>query len=135
MVRFLLLLWGLASLATGTALSVLGHGGPTAWAWSAAALPVAAHVAVGVAGALAGGRLGVDIIALAAIVAAVLLGEAAAAAVIALMVTGGEALEAWAEGRAPRRRRHRGDRRRSHPPQGPPRAAGAALQAARQGQG
>ena len=102
MVRFLLLLWVLAGLATGTALSVLGHGGPAAWAWSAAALPVAAHVAIGVAGALAGGRLGVDIIALAAIVAAVLLGEAAAAAVIALMVAGGEALEAWAEGRARR---------------------------------
>ena len=102
MVRFLLLLWVLAGLATGTALSVLGHGDPAAWAWSAAALPVAVHVAVGVAGAHAGGRLGVDIIALAAIVAAVLLGEAAAAAVIALMVAGGEALEAWAEGRAVR---------------------------------
>jgi heavy metal translocating P-type ATPase len=42
----------------------------------------------------------VDAIAFAAILGAVVLGETAAAAVIGLMVAGGEALEAWAEGRA-----------------------------------
>jgi heavy metal translocating P-type ATPase len=57
---------------------------------------------VGLVRALAGGRIGVDSVALAAILGAVALGEAAAAAVIALMVAGGEALEAWAEGRARR---------------------------------
>lgn len=100
--RYVLLLWVLAGLAAGTVLFLLGQAGPAAWAWSAAALPVAAHVALEVVRAVAGGRLGVDVIALAAILAAVLLGEAAAAAVIALMVAGGEALEAWAEGRATR---------------------------------
>lgn len=101
MVRWLLS-WVLAGLAAGTVLLVLGRGDLAAWAWSAAALPVAAHVALGIARALMGGRLGVDVIALAAILAAVLLGEAASAAVIALMVAGGETLEAWAEGRATR---------------------------------
>ncbi|WP_135466868.1 heavy metal translocating P-type ATPase [Crenalkalicoccus roseus] len=97
-----LLLWVLAGLAAGGALHLLGQTREAAWVWSAAALPVAAHVGLGVVRALAGGRIGVDVIALAAILVAVLLGEAAAAAVIALMVAGGEALEAWAEGRATR---------------------------------
>lgn len=100
--RYLLLSWVLAGLVAGTVLFLLGQTGPAAWVWSAAALPVAAHVALDVLRAIAGGRLGVDVIALAAILAAVLLGEAAAAAVVALMVAGGEALEAWAEGRATR---------------------------------
>jgi P-type E1-E2 ATPase len=51
---------------------------------------------------LMGNRLGIDVIALAAIVAAVVLGEALTAGMIGLMVAGGEALEAWAEGRAKR---------------------------------
>jgi heavy metal translocating P-type ATPase len=58
------------------------------------------HVAIGVIRSLLGGRLGVDVIAFASILGALVLDEAAAAAVIALMVAGGEALEAWAEGRA-----------------------------------
>jgi len=97
--RYLLLGWVLAGLALGIALHLLGRP-EAAWAWAAAALPVAAHVGLGVLRSLAGGRLGVDSIALLAIVGAAALGEEAAAAVIALMVAGGEALEAWAEGRA-----------------------------------
>jgi heavy metal translocating P-type ATPase len=100
--RSLLLLLVLAGLAAGAGLFVLGFEEPARWVWIAAALPVAAHVAHGVVRALAGGGPGVDIIALAAIVGAALLGEAAAAVVIGLMVAGGEALEAWAEGRATR---------------------------------
>jgi heavy metal translocating P-type ATPase len=100
--RFLLPLWVLVGLAVGAALLVCGHAGPAAWVWSAAAAPIAVHVAADALRALVGGRLGVDLIALAAIVGAVLLGEAASAAVIALMVASGEALETWAEGRASR---------------------------------
>jgi heavy metal translocating P-type ATPase len=98
--RFLLLGWVLAGLALGAGLLLAGDGRAAGWAWAAAALPVAAHVGIGLVRSLLGGRVGVDAVALAAILGAVALGEEAAAAVIALMVAGGEALEAWAEGRA-----------------------------------
>jgi heavy metal translocating P-type ATPase len=48
------------------------------------------------------GRLGVDVIALLALVGALAVGEYLAAAVISLMVASGQALEAWAAGRARR---------------------------------
>ena len=100
--RFLLLAWVLVGLALGAGLALAGRHEAAALAWSAAALPVAAHVALGLLRSLLGGRVGVDAVALAAILGAVALGEAAAAAVIGLMVAGGEALEGWAEGRARR---------------------------------
>jgi protein CrcB len=99
MPRFALLAWVLLGLALGVALTLAGQGA-SSLPFAAAALPVAAHVGWGVARSLAGGRLGVDGIALAAILAALALGEEATAAVIGLMVAGGEALEAWAQGRA-----------------------------------
>jgi heavy metal translocating P-type ATPase len=48
------------------------------------------------------GRLGVDVIALLALVGALAVGEYLAAAVISFMVASGQALEAWAAGRARR---------------------------------
>ena len=96
----LLLAWVLAGLATGIVLHLSGNTTYATIAWAAASLPVALHVAIGVIRSLLGGRLGVDVIALFSILGALALHEAAAAAVIALMVAGGEALEAWAEGRA-----------------------------------
>lgn len=96
----LLLAWVLAGLATGIALHLSGNTAYATIAWAAASLPVALHVALGVLRSLLGGRLGVDVIALFSILGALALDEAAAAAVIALMVAGGEALESWAEGRA-----------------------------------
>src|SRR5690349_1963468 len=98
--RYLLLAWVIAGLVAGAAALLLGRAEVARWIWAAAALPVAAHVGIGLARSLLGGRVGVDAVALAAILGAVLLGEEAAAAVIGLMVAGGEALEAWAEGRA-----------------------------------
>ncbi|WP_144299742.1 heavy metal translocating P-type ATPase [Elioraea rosea] len=100
--RYLLLGWVLLGLAVGAVLALAGLPREASLAWAAAALPVAAHVALGIVRALGGGQLGVDVIALAAILGAVALGETAAGAVVALMVAGGEALEAWAEGRATR---------------------------------
>ena len=100
--RAALLGWVLLGLAAGAILWGLGHGAPAGWVWSATALPVAAHVATGVVRSLLGGKLGVDVIALAAILAAVSMGEPLTGAVVALMVAGGEALEGWAEGRATR---------------------------------
>ncbi|NMJ43552.1 heavy metal translocating P-type ATPase [Roseomonas sp. JC162] len=100
--RYLLLSWVMAGLVAGTVALLAGQREAAHWIWSAAGLPVAAHVGIGLVRSLLGGRIGVDAVALAAILGAVLLDEAAAAAVIGLMVAGGEALEAWAEGRATR---------------------------------
>ncbi len=100
MPRYLLLAVCLAGLAAGIFAQLAGAPDAARLIWSAAALPAAVQVAIGLARALIGGRLGVDAVALAAILGAILLGEAATAAVIGLMVAGGEALEAWAEGRA-----------------------------------
>ncbi|WP_291299085.1 heavy metal translocating P-type ATPase [Elioraea sp.] len=100
--RFLLLGWVALGLAAGLLATALGRPDVAALAWAAASIPVAIRVAISIIRALAGGQLGVDVIALAAIVAALALGENAAAAVVSLMVAGGEALEAWAEGRATR---------------------------------
>ncbi|HWX50741.1 MAG TPA: heavy metal translocating P-type ATPase [Roseomonas sp.] len=98
----LLLTWVLLGLAGGAVCLALERAGPARWLWIAAALPVGLHVAGSLLHSLRGGRLGVDVVALAAIVGSIVLDEAAAAAVIALMVAGGEALEAWAGGRATR---------------------------------
>ncbi len=100
--RHPLLAWVLAGLLIGIGLSLAGARAAAALAFAAAALPVAAHVGLGLLRSLRGGRIGVDAVALAAILGAVAVGEQAAAAVIGLMVAGGEALEAWAEGRATR---------------------------------
>jgi heavy metal translocating P-type ATPase len=100
--RSALLAWVAVGLVLGTVLALAGQATGARIAWSAAALPVALHVGLDAARALMGGRLGVDVIALAAILGAIALDEAAAAAVIALMVAGGEALEDWAQGRAKR---------------------------------
>lgn len=94
--------WVLASLVVGAGFGIAGQAGTAGWAWAAGALPVAVLVAWQVVAALGGGRLGVDVVALAAIVSALLLGEPLAAAVVALMVAGGGALDAFAEARAQR---------------------------------
>ncbi|MBX6387064.1 MAG: heavy metal translocating P-type ATPase, partial [Microbispora sp.] len=70
--------------------------------WAVAALPVAAVLARDSLLALRGGTPSVDIIALLAIGGTLALGEAATAALIALMVAGGTALEEFAQGRARR---------------------------------
>jgi heavy metal translocating P-type ATPase len=98
--RFLLLGFVLAGMAAGGGAWALGQAEAARWLWIAAALPVAAGVARDTWRVLRGGSLGVDIIALVAITGAVALGESFTAALIALMVAGGGALETYAEGRA-----------------------------------
>jgi heavy metal translocating P-type ATPase len=100
--RTALLAWVVLGLALGAALALTERTLAARLVWSAAALPVALHVGLAAVRALAGGRVGVDVIALAAILGAVALDEAAAGTVVALMVAGGEALEDWAQGRAKR---------------------------------
>lgn len=100
--RLILLLFVLASAGAGLAAALLGGAGVARLLWAVAALPVAAVLARDSLLALRGGTPGVDIIALLAIGGALALGEAATAALIALMVAGGTALEEFAQGRARR---------------------------------
>lgn len=66
------------------------------------ALAIAAWEAVQMVRSLLKGNLGLDILAVTAITAAVLVGEPWAALVVVLMLTGGEALENYAENRSKR---------------------------------
>lgn len=72
------------------------------WLVGGYALCVAAWQAVGMIRQLLRGHPGLDILAVTAIVSAVLVGEPWAALVVALMLTGGEALEDYAEARSKR---------------------------------
>lgn len=68
--------------------------------WAAAAVAAVAPTGVSAARTLARGRIGVDIIAFVAIVAALALGEYLTAAIVGLMLSGGVALERGAARRA-----------------------------------
>ena len=70
--------------------------------WLAASVPQAVTVAVDFVRGMRNGKIGVDLIALLAIVSAAVLGEALTAVIIAIMVAGGGALEELAEARARR---------------------------------
>jgi heavy metal translocating P-type ATPase len=100
--RRLLLYILLLALAAGLAGNAAGAPRLAALLWPAGALLAALAVARDVWRALRGGALGVDIIALLAILGAVALGENLAAIIIGLMVAGGNALEEFAEARATR---------------------------------
>ncbi len=70
--------------------------------WAAATVPVLIALAVSIIRDFVIGRVGVDAIALVSMSAALVLGEALAAAVVALMYSGGVLLEDFARGRAQR---------------------------------
>jgi cation transport ATPase len=70
--------------------------------WSAATLPVAAVLAASMMRDLLSGRVGVDAIALVAMLASIALGEPLAGTVVAMMYSGGNLLEGYARGKAER---------------------------------
>lgn len=70
--------------------------------WTAATLPVVAALAISILRDFWIGRVGVDAIALVSMSAALLLGQALAAVVVAIMYAGGTVLEDLARGRAER---------------------------------
>jgi heavy metal translocating P-type ATPase len=92
----------LAALLAGAILWLLGEPGWADAAWGVGAAIVLVPLAVDTARSLLHGDVGVDAIALIAIAGALVLGEQLAAAIVALMMSGGAALEAWAAGRARR---------------------------------
>ncbi|MGL6278802.1 MAG: HAD-IC family P-type ATPase, partial [Gaiella sp.] len=91
-----------AALAVGGLLAIAGAERPADVVWALATAAVLVPLVVDVARSLLRGDVGVDAIALVAIVGALLLGEYLAGAIIALMLAGGNALEDYAQGRASR---------------------------------
>ena len=101
-IHLALLVLALGALAGGMLLQGLSRRAAADVAWAVAALPVAAVLAVSVARALWRRQAGVDVLALLALVFAMALGQALTAAVIAVMLAGGRALEDYAAARAER---------------------------------
>jgi len=86
----------------GVVLALAGAGEAVPWIFSAYALVIAAWQAVRMVRDILRGHWGLDILAVTAIAATVLVGEYVAALVVVLMLTGGEALEDYANRRAKR---------------------------------
>ncbi len=92
----------LAGIVLGGVLALLGDGEAADIAWGVTVATMLAPLSWSVVRSLLRGDLGVDVIALLAMAGALALGEYLAGAVIALMLAGGNALEAFAAGRARR---------------------------------
>jgi heavy metal translocating P-type ATPase len=98
----LLAIVALGAIVTGGVLWLLGEPGWADTAWGVGAAVVLIPLTITTARSLLQGDVGVDAIALVAIAGALILGEQLAGAIVALMMSGGAALEAWAAGRARR---------------------------------
>lgn len=92
----------LGGIAAGGLLTLLVGGAPGGAAWAATVAFMLVPLTWSVLRSLWRGDIGVDVIALLAMAGALALGEYLAGAVIALMLAGGNALEAFAAGRARR---------------------------------
>jgi heavy metal translocating P-type ATPase len=100
-----LLLLALAGIVTGLALHFSGKADAAALAWTLCVLPVLAALLVEILRSLLRGEVGLDIVAALSMLAALTVGETLAAAVVAVMYSGGTFLESFAEGRARREMR------------------------------
>lgn len=87
---------------SGVILALAGAGAAVRWLFSAYALGVAAWQAARMVRDILRGHWGLDVLAVVAILATVLVGEYVAALLVVLMLTGGETLEAYANRRAKR---------------------------------
>ncbi len=92
----------LTGILSGTAAWAGGFDFAAGLLWAATTAVMLVPLTLSVVRDLARGKPGVDIIALLAMVAALLVGQYAAGAIIALMLSGGLALEAFADARARR---------------------------------
>ena len=100
-----LLAVAVAGLAGGLGLWATGHADLAAWVWTMGVAPVLVALCIEIMRSLATGDVGLDIVAALSMAAALLVGETLAAAVVALMYSGGTFLESFAEGRARREMR------------------------------
>jgi heavy metal translocating P-type ATPase len=97
-----LLAIALAGLVAGLGLMIAGQPDLAARVWAAGVIPVLAGLVLEIIRSLRKGEVGLDIVAALSMSAALLFGETLAAAVVALMYSGGSVLESFAEGRARR---------------------------------
>jgi len=100
--KTLLLVIALAGLVTGLGLHFSGRTDLAQTAWFAGVVPVLAALVVEIIRSLTRGEVGLDIVAALSMTAALAFGENLAAAVVAVMYSGGTFLESFAEGRARR---------------------------------
>jgi heavy metal translocating P-type ATPase len=92
----------LAGLVGGLALHFAGRGEVARLVWFAGVVPALAALLVEILRRLMRGEVGLDIVAALSMTAALVFGETLAAAVVAVMYSGGKFLESFAEGRARR---------------------------------
>ena len=102
LLRRALIVIALLGLAAGLAVWAAGRGDVAAWLWAAGTVPVVAGLVFSMARDLLAGRMGVDAVAFCSMTAALVLGQELAAAVVAVMYAGGNALEDFAVARAER---------------------------------
>ena len=100
--RPLLALLAATGLAAGMTARLLGEPAFAAPIWTAVTLPVLVALLLEILVSLRRGDVGLDVVAGLSMSAALLFGEALAAAIVALMYAGGQLLEAFAERRARR---------------------------------
>ncbi|MEY8099424.1 heavy metal translocating P-type ATPase [Falsihalocynthiibacter sp. S25ZX9] len=97
-----LLVIALVGLLAGLGLLVADFTELATYTWTVGVLPVLAALVIEIARSLRKGEVGLDIVAALSMAAALVFGETLAAAVVALMYSGGTYLESFAEGRARR---------------------------------
>ncbi|NEX47301.1 heavy metal translocating P-type ATPase [Pseudotabrizicola algicola] len=97
-----LLGFALAGLTGGGVLWLSGQPGQAGLVWTAGVLPVLLALGVEILRSLRRGEVGLDIVAALSMTAALIFGETLAAAVVALMYSGGTFLESFAQSRAQR---------------------------------
>ena len=97
-----ILLLAVAGLVTGIALYAAGNRSLADIVWFAGVVPVLAALVIEILRSLWRGEVGLDIVAALSMSAALAFGETLAAAVVAVMYSGGTFLESYAEGRARR---------------------------------
>lgn len=103
--KTLLLALALGGLGLGLGLHVSGRPDLAQIVWFACVVPVLAALVVEILRSLARGEVGLDIVAALSMTAALTFGEVLAAAVVAVMYSGGTFLESFAKGRARREMR------------------------------
>ncbi|MFC6491339.1 heavy metal translocating P-type ATPase [Ancylobacter dichloromethanicus] len=103
--KIALLLVGFGGLATGLILHVAARPDLAQTVWFAGVVPILAALLVEILRSLWRGEVGLDIVAALSMSSALAFGETLAAAVVAVMYSGGTFLESFAEGRARREMR------------------------------
>jgi heavy metal translocating P-type ATPase len=103
--KIVLLVIALLGLTSGIVLQFTGRNDLAPAIWAGGVIPVLAALVVEIVRSLWRGEVGLDIVAALSMSAALVFGETLAAAVVALMYSGGTFLESFAEGRARREMR------------------------------